>query len=337
MIVKQSFQKLILVFSLIVIFCILWLSVAQAQDTTNSSLARGFISKDFSEKIALAIMSAFLGLGSGLFLSQKNRRDGAIELSYSISLLSVLEFKKDIGDKITIGYGDNHNVADVYLISCDIENTCKKVIKNEYITFEIRPSRVGILDRFFEPQLKDNLMGIEQITIEDVKPNEFKSRYLIRDILPGQKVGFRFVTVKLDRQETVPSLFVSNKNDSKTELLPKQYQRERDKSDRIMQFVTLLILFFVLPSAVSWLFLDIYFLKGFFIGFIRLAIFVRMFPYINTFSEAIAKLLSQEKSRIPQIQPHNYVITTNDRSPVSITHDSNIYQSSYKEQKPEEK
>lgn len=146
---------------------------------------------DFWQKVAIAIISGFSVALFNYFSSKKQRQDQAMELSYTINILNILEFKKDIDQKnISILYGENYELTDLYLISCDIENTGRKVIKNQEITFELFSTNVGILEQFFEPPLNDNLMGIEEIEIKDVKPSEVKKRYLVREILPKRKVGF---------------------------------------------------------------------------------------------------------------------------------------------------
>ncbi|WP_426546713.1 hypothetical protein [Dapis sp. BLCC M126] len=168
-----------------------------------------------------------------------------MELSYTTNILSILEFKKDIGQKnISILYGEDYELADLYLISCDIENTDRKVIKNQEITFEFLSTNVGILEQFFEPPLNDNLMGIEEIEIENIKQAEVKKRYLIREILPKHQVGFQFLSGRRTQENEEPKLFVSNQDSSKVELIPKTYKGERDEISRIMNFVTFLILFF---------------------------------------------------------------------------------------------
>ncbi|MGD1807338.1 hypothetical protein ACP6PL_18130 [Dapis sp. BLCC M126] len=179
------------------------------------------------------------------FSSKKQRQDQAMELSYTTNILSILEFKKDIGQKnISILYGEDYELADLYLISCDIENTDRKVIKNQEITFEFLSTNVGILEQFFEPPLNDNLMGIEEIEIENIKQAEVKKRYLIREILPKHQVGFQFLSGRRTQENEEPKLFVSNQDSSKVELIPKTYKGERDEISRIMNFVTFLILFF---------------------------------------------------------------------------------------------
>ncbi|NEQ76290.1 MAG: hypothetical protein F6K24_49670 [Okeania sp. SIO2D1] len=136
---------------------------------------------DFWQKVAIAIISGFSVALFNYFSSKKQRQDQAMELSYTINILNILEFKKDIDQKnISILYGENYELTDLYLISCDIENTGRKVIKNQEITFELFSTNVGILEQFFEPPLNDNLMGIEEIEIKDVKPSEVKKRYLVR-------------------------------------------------------------------------------------------------------------------------------------------------------------
>ncbi len=52
-------------------------------------------------------------------------------------------------------------------------------------------------------------MGIEEIEIEGIKQSEVKKRYLIREILPKCKVGFRFLSGRLTQENEVPQLFFS--------------------------------------------------------------------------------------------------------------------------------
>ena len=103
---------------------------------------------DFWQKVAIAIISAFSVALFNYFSSNKQRQDQAMELSYTTNILSILEFKKDIGQKnISILYGEDYEVVDLYVISCDIENTGKKVIKNQEITFEFISTNVGVLEQ----------------------------------------------------------------------------------------------------------------------------------------------------------------------------------------------
>ena len=190
---------------------------------------------DFWQKVAIAIISAFSVALFNYLSSNKQRQDQAMELSYTTNILSILEFKKDIGQKnISILYGEDYEVVDLYVISCDIENTGKKVIKNQEITFEFISTNVGVLEQFFEPPLNDNAMGIEEIEIEDIKQGEVKKRYLIREILPKRKVGFRFLSGRQTQEDEVPKLFCSIQDISKVELIPRTYKGERDEIAIIM-------------------------------------------------------------------------------------------------------
>ena len=245
---------------------------------------------DFWQKVAIAIISAFSVALFNYFSSNKQRQDQAMELSYTTNILSILEFKKDIDQKnISILYGEDYEVVDLYVISCDIENTGKKVIKNQEITFEFISTNVGVLEQFFEPPLNDNAMGIEEIEIEDIKQGEVKKRYLIREILPKRKVGFRFLSGRQTQEDEVPKLFCSIQDISKVELIPRTYKGERDEIAIIMNFVTFLILFFTLPQI-----LELIPFFGNILAFLaKLVTFVIIIRDINTFSKKIAELLIQ--------------------------------------------
>jgi hypothetical protein len=315
---KQSFLKFILTFTLSILFCVFISSVTQAQSTTTAQVAReAFFYKNssFWEKLSVSIISAFLGTILGYFSSGKQHRDQAIELSYATSVSSVLEFKKDIGsnEEIGIRYREHHDLADLYVISCDLENTGRKVIKNNQITFELHSANIGILDQFFEPPLYDNLMGIEEVKIEDINESNIKKRYLIREILPGQKVGFRFVTARHSQQDEIPNLFVSNPDSSNTELVPKKYKGEKDEVYRIMDFVLFFILFITVPQILN----PVPFFGDLLAILVRLILFAFIFLNIRAFSEIIAKLLIQpfHKNETSTAQYH---IMTGDRSVISV-------------------
>ncbi|NEQ40286.1 MAG: hypothetical protein F6K40_30215 [Okeania sp. SIO3I5] len=243
---------------------------------------------DFWQKVAIAIISGFFVALFNYFSSNKQRQDQTMELSYTKNILSILEFKKDIGQKnISILYGENYELADLYLISCDLENTGRKVVKNQEITFEFLDTNVGILEQFFEPPLNDNSMGIEEIKIQDIKQGEVKKRYLIREILPKCQTGFRFLSGRLTQQNEEPKLFVSNQDNSKVDLTQKTDKRERDEISRIMNFVTFLILFFTLPQI-----LELIPFSGEILAFLaKLVTFVIIIRDIGTFSKKIAELL----------------------------------------------
>lgn len=243
---------------------------------------------DFWQKVAIAIVSGFSVALFNYFSSNKQRQDQAMELSYTTNILSVLEFKKDIPQKnISILYGEDYKVADLYVISCDIENTGRNVIKNQEITFEFISTKVGILEQFFEPPLNDNSMGIEEIEIEDIQQGEVKKRYLIREILPKRQVGFRFLSGRLTQENEVPKLFVSNQDSNKVQLIPRTYKGERDEISRIMNFVTFLILFFTLPQI-----LVLIPFAGDILAFLaKLVIFVIIIRDIGTFSKKTSELL----------------------------------------------
>ncbi|MBD2484741.1 hypothetical protein H6G57_22300 [Planktothrix sp. FACHB-1365] len=205
---KQSFQRLALFILSALLVVTLTPFISYAQSATPSPATGNvpfYNTSDFWSKVALAIISTLLGALSGYWSSEKKRKDEAIELSYTQDKFSVLEFKKDIGKTLSIRYG-NYEVADLYVMSCNIRNTCKKVIKNEPITFEIQPANVGILDQFFEPSLENNnSMGIEELQIDNLKVGEANSclYFLILEHLQNEFLSFyRWMPLKSESQQS---------------------------------------------------------------------------------------------------------------------------------------
>lgn len=287
---NRFYQKLILTFTLSILLCISIPFISHAQGTSTSPATQNvpfYQTNDFWGKVTLAILTTSLGALTGYLTSEKKRRDESIELSYAMNRLNVLEFKKDIREKISIRYGIHYEVSDLYVMYCDIENTGKKVIKNENIIFELSPANLGILDVFFEPPLDDNSMGLEEERIENLRTGEVKKQYKIRNILSGQKIGFRFIGARINQQDPVPELFVYNERESKVQLVPRSYKKENDENYRITRFITLFLLFLILPLVLS----TIPFYGGIVSGLTKLVIFVLILPHINTFSTKISSLL----------------------------------------------
>ncbi|NES05292.1 MAG: hypothetical protein F6K22_22195 [Okeania sp. SIO2F4] len=86
---------------------------------------------DFWQKVAIAIISSFSVALFNYLSSNKQRQYQAMELSSTTNTSTILDFKKDIGQKnISILYGENYELADLYLMSCNIQNTGRKVVKN---------------------------------------------------------------------------------------------------------------------------------------------------------------------------------------------------------------
>ncbi|MDY7006668.1 MAG: hypothetical protein SWX82_22790 [Cyanobacteriota bacterium] len=247
---------------------------------------------DFWQKVAIAIISGFLVALFNYLFSNKQRQDQAMELSYTTNVSSILYLKKDIGQKdisqknITILYDEDYKLADLYLISCDIENTGRKVIKNQKITFDFHSTNVEILEQFFQQPLNDNSMGIDEINIENINQGEVKKRYLIREFLPKSKAKFRFLSGRKTQENEEPILFVSHQ-DSSVELTRKENKGERDEISRIMNFVTFLILFFTAPQILEL----IPFYGGILAFLAKLVIFLIIIRDIGTFSKKIAELL----------------------------------------------
>jgi len=292
---KQILQNFIFPLIISILFCLLTPLVSNSQNISaspSSSSSLFYMSSDFWGKVTLAILTTSLGALLGYLSSEKKRRDESIELSYTIDRLSVLEFKKDIGKKVSIRYGNSYEVADLYVMSCDVENTGKRVIKNEDIIFEISPANTGILECFFEPPLGDNPMGVEEVEMENSKAGEAKKKYKIRNILNGQKIGFRFITARLSEQDKKPNLFVSGDTDSKVQLVPKSLSKESDENSKIVKFITFFLLFLILPQIFTILPLGYGNIAA---GLIRLVIFIVILPHIGSFSARIADILTSWK------------------------------------------
>jgi hypothetical protein len=289
--VNRIYKQFLLSFSIATLFVVLISFIVAAQNNApiqNPTNLPFYETNDFWGKVTLSLLGTASGALFGYFSSENKRRKESIELSYTIDKLSILEFKKDINKPITIRYGNNQEVKDLYLLSCDIENTGKKVIKNEYIIFEIYPVALGMLDKFLEPPLANNQMGIEEVE-ENVQTSKAKIKYKIRNILPGDKVGFRFISAVDNQQSDTPNLFVCNEESSKVLLIPRANSKVFEKSFYVAKFITLFLLFILIPPVFN--IIPFFGLNNVISGLSALIILILIFPQIDLFSRTIADLI----------------------------------------------
>lgn len=260
-----------------------------AQATSNQPF---YLTNDFLTQLTVGIVITFCGGLLGYFLGEKQRRKELAVLSYKNYGESVLKFKKEveknIGKKVSFIYDGNQEIKDLYLMTCNLVNSGNKPVKNEYITFEFSPKTIRLLNSYFEPKPNPKI-GVEEVSLGDSEGGNLEKRYLIRDLLPQQKIGLQFIIARDTKEEKEePILFVSNDRNSKIELSPADVTIATIQK-QLERFIVLSLLFLFVPP----IFQIIPLIYGSLVsGVARIAILIYLIPSIGQFSRIISELIT---------------------------------------------
>lgn len=257
--------------------------------------ASSYLSSDFWQRVTVGVIVAIFSATLGYFISERNRKYQTLSISYNIGGESLLEFNKEdiesrTGRQFRISYDSSTHVAeDLYLLSCDLENIGKRVIKYEHINFEIMLGQSELLSVYFDPPVTRKF-GFEEIELIENNGKIIK-RYLIKNISSRQKVGFRFVIARPNRKEELPALFVGNPKDSKVELVPGGKELEiSNAKDTITRFIILSLIFVFIPPF-------FYLLPSpfneFAVSISRLVILLYLIPIARPFARIVSEVISK--------------------------------------------
>ena len=134
-----------------ILICLLTLSL-EAQTASTFFLQH----KDYLDKIIIALIGAFIGFLFNYLLAKRKERQELKQLSYNLKVSNVIiKADKELSDNIKLKFKGN-DYKSMSLISCQIQNTGKKVVKNEMVRFEF-DKKTSILDEFFSPNPEPEL------------------------------------------------------------------------------------------------------------------------------------------------------------------------------------
>lgn len=294
---------------LILLFILsIYTTISIAADENATSMAF-YVEKDFWAKITLVIITAILSFLVSYALWQiKKRKEPKRQLSYDLGIKKgLVEVEKDIKDKVTVLY-NNQKIEDLYHVSCNVENTGNLVIKNNYIRFEFN-QEIEIMEFFFEPK-PEREMGVEEDLKTELETCE--KRFIIKHLDRNQQVGFHFILASSKEVRIKLHPF----NEEVVDFVPRSISKVSNQKEQITSFVTLYLLFLLLPSAL--------YIVPFFgttaADYVRVAILIIIYPFIKPFAQAIADMISKfltEKA----VQPMQ--IGVHDSKNISIISNSN--------------
>jgi hypothetical protein len=267
---------------------IIILGIASASDTNETSIASFVNSTDFWQQVTVAAVGALLAFLFTFVLSQiSERRKPRKQLSYDIDVKrELIKVEKNVESKVKILY-NGKEIEDILHIACNIKNTGKKVIKNEFIRFEF-PKGTNIIDFYFDPKPQ------RELDVSEIKDNELEThemRFKIGHIEHGQQIGLRFLTS--GNSSAFPNIHFFN-DEGDVEFIPGSIRKLADERIQITRFIQLYLLFLFVPSIFS-IFSKIGYpvsqVSNLASGIAVTAILISMIPVIRPFSQAIANLV----------------------------------------------
>jgi len=259
------------------------ITFAQTIPSQNSTV-NTFFDKTFSQNVAVTVLSAVLAFLGGYALAGISTKSGSGKrLSYSLDIeTGLVNIEKNIKQRVKILY-ENKEVINLSNLRFDIENTGNSVVKSQEIRFEFS-SEARILDFYFDPQPLPE-MKVEQIS--DPGLREFERKCRIGHIEKGQKLGMRFIVTSDSEIKLIPHPYNENGD---VEFLSRSTTKTLSEREQVANFLTLLIMYFVIPPVFSLFSLSPF--SESIAGVVRLVILLVLFRFIVPFSEVIAELIA---------------------------------------------
>lgn len=227
--------------------------------------------------------TAILSFVTGYVLFILNKKKDGKEISYDVRIIrGLLEIKDIIKNDIQILF-KNSPTDNLTYIELDIYNSGNHVIKNQEIRLEC-PNNNKILEIIFEPQIEPEL-HFEEFPMTNL--NERKIR--IGHFEKNQRIGIRLIVagentdIKLHPYNPEGNVIFNSKSVNKN----------MDEKEKVIYFVTLLILFLILPSTFTWIVPGE--LGNMFGGFIKLILVVFIVKHIDVIGIIINKLFDSGK------------------------------------------
>jgi len=264
---------------------IMTFGLASAADTNATSIADFVRDPDFWKQATVAAVGALLAFLFAFILSQiSERRKPRKQILYDIDTKKgLIKIEKNVENKVKVFY-EGKEIEDLHHVACDIKNTGKKVIKDEFIRFEF-PKGTNIIDFYFDPEPQ------RELSVSELKESElekYEMRFKIGHIEYGQQIGFRFIT---SGNSNANLNLHSFNEEGDVEFIPGSISKLADERIQITKFVQLYLLFLIIPSIFT-IFSKIGYPANMFSslasGIATTAILISMIPVIRPFSMAIA-------------------------------------------------
>ncbi|NTW59926.1 MAG: hypothetical protein HGA43_12265, partial [Nitrospirae bacterium] len=211
----------------------------------------------------------------------KKRKEPRKQLSYDTQVTdSLVEVEHDLREKVRILYNDQE-IADLYPVACEVQNTGNTIVKNQLVRFEF-PEGSRIVDMSFDPQPEPELI-ISEEPQADSKLHE--KRFRLGHLEKGQYVGFRFLVSSPSPAHVRLHPF---NEEGDVEFVPRKLARAEDERYAFTRFITLWILFLLLPRALSVIPFELGQMAA---GVVRLALLVAIWPFLRPSASIISRCI----------------------------------------------
>jgi hypothetical protein len=263
------------------LFILIILPSSTATVELNSTNTWDFINdSNFIKQVSVAAVGAILAFLFSFLLSQiAERRKPRKQLSYDLIVENgLVKIEQNIEKKVKILYNDKE-IERLFHVICDIKNSGKKVIKNEFIRFEF-PQGTEIIDFYYDPK-PEREFDVSEVV--DSELQSYERRFKIGHFEHGQKIGFRFIiSGDIDAEPRIHSF----NEEGDVEFVPRSISKALDERRQVTRFIQLYFLFLIVPSIFGILSLGI--LDDIAAGIAKLAILVSMLPVLKPASRVIA-------------------------------------------------
>lgn len=151
---KENLESWLILALLILIGFSCSSSIAEPNNVSNTG---DFINDaNFIKQVYTAAIGATLAFLFSFLLSQiTERRKPRKQLSYDIKVENgLVKVDQNIEEKIKVLY-DNKEIKNLFHVICDIKNSGKKMIKDEFIRFEFAEG-TEIIDFYYDPNQNVN-------------------------------------------------------------------------------------------------------------------------------------------------------------------------------------
>lgn len=178
--------------------------------------------------------------------TEKNRR-----LAYRISVSQPkIDIGEEIGNRLTLLF-DQQPIDNLYVFRVTLENVGNLAVQNQQVLIEFDENAVPLSSNRIE---HEPLVG--PVTQRNQVSKPYQVGYMI-DLLPkGKKVEFVFFTK--DNKTPQVILHWRNETNPETEVIEQPGQRLRAVDDHIQRILALLLIYFVVPPLVHFLYILVY-------------------------------------------------------------------------------
>jgi len=257
-------------------------SIGRAPEIVSTIQRDAPVSYEFSDKVKIAIVSALLSLlGGYILLLLKERREPKKRLSYNLEVRrGLLGVEESIARFVQLTYKGCAS-SNLTYIRCDVKNTGKSVVKDQYLRFQFDESS-NILDYYTDP-LPPKEFGVAEAPDSDQLA--YEKRFKIEHLEKEQQVNFRFVINGPPEREV--KIFPYNA-EGDVEVTAASISRAADDRKSAELFVFFFILTEILPPLFRWL---PSFLADATISILYAFLGVAIFPFIKPFARIVSTAL----------------------------------------------